>query len=86
MFGCSAKAIELRPVGLVRPGEMVIIPDGLGTVLRVDHFAPGTHFLAPLPRHWEAHRVATTVGEYWVGPGSLVNVYHPEKDPEKVAS
>ncbi|MGC8628341.1 MAG: hypothetical protein ACP5VR_12490 [Acidimicrobiales bacterium] len=80
MSGYSARAIELRPVSEVRPGEQIIMPQGLGTVLWVDHFAPGTHFLAPLPRHWEAYRIATTAGEHWEGPGSLVSVYHPEKD------
>ena len=80
MSGYPARAIELRSVAEVRPGEQILIPKGLVTVLWVDHFAPGTHFLAPLPRHWEAYRIATTAGECWDSPRSLVSVYHPERD------
>ena len=80
MPGYPAKAIELKSVAEVRPGEQILMPQGVGTVLWVDHFAPGTHFLAPLPRHWEAYRIATTAGECWDSPRSLVSVYHPERD------
>lgn len=80
MFGYSAEAVEPRSISGVHPGEQILMPRGVGIVLRIDHFAPGTHFLAPLPQHWEAHRIVTTAGEHWTGPGSLVSVYHPEKD------
>ena len=75
-----AKALELRPAAEVLPGELIVMPRGPATVLSVQHFAPGTHFLAPLPRHWPADRIVTTRGERWAGQGSTVSVYHPEKD------
>ena len=74
----AAKDIELKPAQDICPGEQIVMPRGPATVLRVEYCAPYTHYLAPVPRHWGVHRIATTAGERWAGPGSLVSVYRPE--------
>lgn len=76
--GYPASDLEIRAVADVRHGEQVVMPRGLATVLSVQYFAPGEHFLAPLPRHWGAHRIVTTRGERWAGQGSTVTVYRPK--------
>jgi len=85
--GFPAKALEWRRAVDLQSGDLVLVHGQPSRVRKVSFHPAGSHNLAPIRRDWDVHHIVTDYShlDLWTGPGSTVNVYHPELDVQAEA-